>query len=311
MPEGDTLHRLATTLCAEIGDAILGACWLRDRGEVPALRGARVSEVRALGKHLLIRMTPPPGGHAEEAVLHTHLGMPGRWHRPAEGARWREREVPAVRLSFEDGRPEWRCTRPATCELFPRKALRAHPVLRALGPDLCVAGAPTAAVLRRARRARSETIADLLLDQRVACGLGNVYKCELLFLHRLHPGTPVREVPDETLAALYRDGASLLQRNLGPGRRRTRGFDARGPTPRYWVYDRAGQPCARCRAPLSCERQGEGARVTYWCPRCQVRPGRELGDAERRHALRPGVARGTDREPNAPGPARPHSGRPR
>lgn len=274
MPEGDTIHRLARRLSNALVDGRVSKLWLREQGEVAGLRAARVNEVSALGKHLLIALLPEDKSErADEWVLHTHLGMPGRWQRRGEGAAWRQREPPAVELWPRDAPHArgWVCTKPARCELFPRFALRSHPELVSLGPDLLAPPVSYAALLRRARRSPAATIAELLLDQRVACGLGNVYKCELLFLHECDPWSRTTDVSDEEVESLYRHGAELLAANLGPGRRRTRAVDVgsgdRGP--RLWVYDRVGLPCLRCATPIHVDRVGEGARVTYWCPSCQ------------------------------------------
>lgn len=266
MPEGDTIHRLARTLSPLWVGSRVERLWLREHGEVATLRGARVYEVSALGKHLLVGFA----GDREEWVLHTHLGMPGRWHPAGAGAPWRQREVPAVELAVAGDVPPWRCTQPATCELLQRRALRLHPDLRRLGPDLLAPPVPYETVLRRARRSRAILVAELLLDQRVACGLGNVYKNELLFLFGVHPRTPVAALADDEITGFFRRGAELLAANLGPGRRRVRGLgDAESRGPRFWVYDRGGHPCLRCGDPIRVERVGDAARVTYWCPRCQ------------------------------------------
>ncbi len=286
MPEGDTIHRLARQLAPLWVDARVERLWMREHGEVALLRGARVREVSALGKHLLVGFATD----GDEWVLHTHLGMPGRWHRAGTGAPWRQREVPAVEIAVAGGGAPWRCTRPARCELLPRRALRLHPELRRLGPDLLMPPVPFEVVSRRARRSRATLVAELLLDQRVACGLGNVYKNELLFLHGTHPRAPVSGLSDDEIASLFRHGAELLAANLGPGRRRTRGVgDPRSRGPRFWVYDRGGRPCLRCGSAIGVERVGDAARVTYWCPRCQPQrpPAATLAVAPREgHSLR-------------------------
>jgi endonuclease-8 len=109
---------------------------------------------------------------------------------------------------------------------------------------------------------------DVLLDQGVASGIGNVYKSELLFLEGLRPLAPLGEVPDRALAGLYREARRLLAANLGGGPRRTR--FARGPGERLWVYGRRGRPCYRCTATVEGARLGRHLRITYWCPRCQA-----------------------------------------
>ena len=81
MPEGDTIHRLARQLAPLWVDARVERLWMREHGEVALLRGARVREVSALGKHLLVGFA----ADREEWVLHTPLGMPGRWHPTGTG----------------------------------------------------------------------------------------------------------------------------------------------------------------------------------------------------------------------------------
>jgi endonuclease-8 len=65
-------------------------------------------------------------------------------------------------------------------------------------------------------------------------------------------------------------------------RRTTRSSD---PSQRLWVYGRGGKPCRRCDTPIAVRKQGDDARLTYWCPRCQAseRPrGRETEGAEKK-----------------------------
>ena len=145
---------------------------------------------------------------------------------------------------------------------------------RRLGPDL-TRGMPEAGVLRARAMALSPPdtpLVDLLLDQRVACGIGNVYKSEVLFIHRRPPLQPLGEQSLRDFADLYGTATRLLGRNLGGGPRITREIpDGRGP---LWVYGRAGLPCLVCGTPVRRERLGRNPRSTYWCLTCQVaRPG--------------------------------------
>ena len=104
-------------------------------------------------------------------------------------------------------------------------------------------------------------------DQRVASGIGNVYKSEVLFIERLPPDLPLANVSDEQLAACFLLAAELLKRNLGGGMRVTRfENDSAG---RVWVYGRTGQPCLECDTPIKSRRMGRNHRGTFWCPACQ------------------------------------------
>jgi endonuclease-8 len=132
-----------------------------------------------------------------------------------------------------------------------------------LGPDLCRADADLGAAVERMGRLDPDVeIGVALLDQRVACGVGNVYKSEVCFACRVDPFTPVARLDPAARAALIETSARLLRANLGGGRRVTHG---RG----YAVYGRTGRPCPVCGTRVRSRAQGEQARRTYWCPTCQ------------------------------------------
>jgi endonuclease-8 len=126
----------------------------------------------------------------------------------------------------------------------------------------------------RIARRRLRTRADLeigvaLLDQTVLAGVGNVYKSEVLFSAGVSPFAPVGELDDDALDRLIATARDLMLRNLGAGGRRT----TTGLLPgRLWVYRRAGRPCRRCGTAVRRASQGEQARSTYFCPRCQGPP---------------------------------------
>ncbi|MCP5153409.1 MAG: formamidopyrimidine DNA glycosylase [Ectothiorhodospiraceae bacterium] len=267
MPEGDTIHKLAGALDPLLRGKVLRRAVLRRSGP-HALDGRRVESVVALGKHLLI--------HLDDArTLRTHLGMHGSWHRYRPGETWRKPARQAS-LVLETDDVVAVCFNAREVEVEARGGFTAREREQRLGPDLADPTFDAAAAVGRAReRLAAETpLLDVLLDQRVACGLGNVYKNELLFLARIAPQTPLGAVEDTALEVLYDRAAALLGRNTGGGPRTTRFVDdGRG---RLWVYRRAGQPCLVCAATVRRARLGRGLRSTYWCPRCQpeLRPTR-------------------------------------
>ena len=155
--------------------------------------------------------------------------------------------------------------------------------LRALGPDLLSDECDEAEALARITAQGDVEIADVLLDQRVMAGLGNIYKSETLFLCRVNPFTPVRDLEPATIGRLVATAAKLLRANVTDaagggivtyaGLRRTTGRS--DPSARLWVYGRAGKPCRRCGTAVSRRKQGPNARSTYWCERCQPVKGPE------------------------------------
>jgi endonuclease-8 len=166
------------------------------------------------------------------------------------------------------------CRRSYRAELLRTSALRAHPRLARLGPDLLADAPRIGDMVKRARLpAHAEReIGDLLLDQRVASGIGNVYKSEVLFEVRVHPRTKLRELSDEQLITIFETAARLMRLHLLTRRRTSVPLRRRGQpsSQRLWVYGRAGKPCVECGASIERFLQGDMARSTYFCPHCQA-----------------------------------------
>ena len=272
MPEGDTIHRTAERLHA----ALAGQSVVRAESRASQVRalepgrlvGQTVRRVEARGKHLLAWFAP------SGLALHTHLGMHGSWHVYAPGQRWRKPAQRAV-MRLDAGERVAVCFHPRTCELLTAAQVAGHAGLSALGPDALAAIEAGGADLAEARRRLDDrpkwAIAEALLDQAVLAGVGNVYKCEVLFVCGVDPWARVGDLDAATRDALLAAAERLLRANAGPQRRRrtTTGSPAPSPSQRLHVYGRPRRPCPRCATPVRVARQGEQARVTYWCPRCQ------------------------------------------
>lgn len=261
MPEGDTIFRTATVLRAAIaGKPLVGF-------ETPRLRTAPfppktvVRSIEARGKHLLV-------GFGDGRVLHTHMQMSGSWHVYRPGERWQRGEHRVrVRIDVPDAVAV--CFDAPVVELLRERDLPRHPRLSALGPDLCSPDADLGEALVRLERLPTSTeVAVALLDQRVASGVGNVYKSEVLFARRVDPFATLGDLDAATKTGLLETATKMLRANLGGGRRTT----APGG---LTVYGKPGRPCPRCRTPIRSARQGETARTTYWCPSCQRTPAME------------------------------------
>ena len=269
MPEGDTIHKLARAMRPQLLGRRLHRVHVRDRGSVTTMQNKRVEEVVPIGKHLLFAVE---GGW----VVHVHLGMHGAWHHYQRGQTWL-RGVSTAMLSMESGQDVFVCFNAKWVEVLRRIQLRLHPTLSRLGPDLLATAfdGPRVVVRARAVNQAQSHIAALLLDQRVACGIGNVYKSEILFLERVHPWSLLSELTDATICALYRRARVLMQRNLGAGRRNTvmamtdADATAGQSAPRLWVYERTEEPCLRCGNPIRGALQGDESRATFWCSSCQ------------------------------------------
>src|SRR5947207_2984655 len=151
-----------------------------------------------------------------------------------------------------------------------------HRQLQSLGPDLLADEFDDADVLQRMRAHPREAVADVLLNQRIVSGIGNVFKSEILYGARVDPFSSVAALSDEQLSRLVHEARRQLRANvlarsqtLSPafGRRTTRSLD---PREKLWVYGRGGKPCRTCGAPIRATKTGVDARLTYWCPGCQT-----------------------------------------
>ncbi len=255
MPEGDTIHRTANRLRPALeGHAVVRFDAPRLAGDRPA-PGDLIERVEAVGKHLLIRFP-------KQLVLHTHMQMTGSWHlyRPQE--KWAE-PAHLARAVIEVA--EWVavCFSAPTVRTWRNIEGQPNP-LSHLGPDLCLPDVDIDLVVQRvANIAETGTsIADVLLDQRLAAGIGNVYKSEVLWACRVSPFVPIEQVDEVTRRQLFKTAGRQLRSNLTtPSRTTVPGGLA--------VYGRQRQPCRRCRTTIQVRSHGDQARSTYWCPKCQ------------------------------------------
>jgi endonuclease-8 len=259
VPEGDTIHRVANRMRPVlVGQPVVRFEAPRAGRAIPPPRpGTTITGVDAVGKHLLIRFE---GG----TILRTHLRMTGSWHLYAPGERWR-RPAHTARALIEVPHAVAVCFA-APVVALEHERVNGGPAIGHLGPDLVDPDADIDACLARMAALAEPTaeIGDVLLDQRIACGVGNVYKSEVLWAGRVDPFAPVASVDVDIRRLLLDTAARLLRSNVARA-------DASRTTVvgGLAVYGRARRTCRRCGTPIRVARQGDDARVTYWCPTCQ------------------------------------------
>lgn len=243
MPEGDALHRAARRLQVLVGQE-LRVETPHPRAAVkqlaPRLDGRRLEGVEAVGKNLLLRFE---GG----VVLRSHLRMKGRWRvfrrdTPIFGTPWLVLRGDHYVGAMFNG---------AVLELDRGVAQR-------LGPDILDDDPDYDEMLKRVRREdQHREIGDALMDQRLVAGIGNVWKAESLWHARVSPWKPLEHVADDEVRATLEHAHRLMKERL------------EGVIRRANAYRRKGRPCPRCGTAIRSWPQGEGARMTYWCPECQ------------------------------------------
>lgn len=264
MPEGHTIRRLAMDLGERFAGHEVRASSLQDRFTASAalLDGHVLRRTDAYGKHLFLDFSGP-------GWVHIHLGLYGSFRLGAEPA---PPPKGALRLRLHDD-VTWADLRgPTACDLITppeKKAIEAR-----LGPDPLRRGADADKAWARISRSRV-TIAALLMMQDVVAGVGNVYRAEVLFRHRIAPHRPGREITAQEWADVWDDLRTLLKAGVRarrivttlPADRERRSGTARRDDAHY-VYRRAGLPCRVCRTTIRSELLA--GRTLYWCPVCQA-----------------------------------------
>lgn len=244
------------------GDVLTGSDFRVPRLATTDLTGWTVAESASRGKHLLLRLTRDG---EKPLTLHSHLRMDGAWRAYKPGERWSGRPAHLIRVVLRTARSVavgYHLHEVALLPTADEGKLLGH-----LGPDLLGADWDEDEAVRRIAERPDVTIAEALLDQRNLAGVGNLYKAETLFLRGLWPWTPVAEVKD--LPGTVRLAQKLVASNRGRWTQTTTGSLRRGET--SYVYGRRAQPCRKCASAIQKDEQGE--RITYWCPRCQKRTG--------------------------------------
>lgn len=248
MPEGDTVWHTAGVLREHLAGGTLTRCDIRvPRFATVDLTGQVVDEVFSRGKHLFIRVG--------RASIHSHLKMDGSWRVGARAVDHRARIILQTATARAVG------VDLGVLEVLERD--RDGDAVAHLGPDLLGEDWDPALAAANLAARPDRPIAEVLLDQRVLAGVGNVYCNELCFLSGHLPTAPVGDIADpRRLVSRARD---MLWLNRFRWNRCTTG-DTR-PGRQLWVYGRSGQSCRRCGTRIDGDDSSE--RVTYWCPSCQ------------------------------------------
>ena len=304
MPEGHTTHALAARLDRAFAGSSVAVSSPQGKFEDGAalLDGLTLIGASAWGKHLFVQFEG-------ERWLNVHLGLIGKFsvvrhladscsdagpdthpqtpdmpdgHVPVEGQ---------VRLRLLNDTWVGDLRGPTVCAVVaPEKV---DEIQARLGPDPLRSDADPDRALHRIRRS-AKPIAELLMDQAVLAGVGNVYRCEVLFRHRVDPFRPGREIRTTTWQAIWddltilmplgvafgqiltmddqvadalaevADGSAAAHTGALTGARLGERFERR-----FYLYKRTGEPCRTCGSTV--RTQLVAGRNLFWCGRCQRR----------------------------------------
>lgn len=288
MPEGDSVFRAASRVRVEcVGRAVLDA---ETRGPGPSfgrLRGATLDEIETHGKNLFFKFS-------SGLVVHVHLRMTGKLRvvpGTASSGAFRARFV----LGPREGAASEAKGEGTTTLLFlgapvVRLVTRSELVTirERLGADPLRGEISEPEVVEKVF-SYDGTLGEALLSQRVMAGVGNIVKCEALFLAGADPFVSCASCTEETAARVVAKAVELLRASVARKGGAPRDDDAapfatpfrmtrgrpdpyRSPSRREttWVYGRPGEPCRTCGTRIVARPQGQPPRTTYYCPTCQA-----------------------------------------
>ena len=226
-----------------------------------ALTGARVTALGRRAKYGLLHTD-------RDRTLVFHLGMSGRWRIDPETPDPHDHLVLDTadhRFALCDPR------RFGSVDLIDTPALEEWPQFAAMGPEPLGDGL-TATVLWNATRGRKTAIKQLLLDQKIVAGLGNIYVCEALFRAGISPRRAGARVTKPMFERLVPEIRSVLEQSIRDGGSSLRDYAKPDGelgyfATRFQVYGREAEPCIGCASPV--KRVVQGGRSTWYCPRCQ------------------------------------------
>jgi endonuclease VIII len=315
MPEGHSVHRIARQFERSFTGPPVAVSSPQGRfaAGAEALDGHAIVQARAVGKQLFLEfdhqlwlrvhlgmygawdfagdiavtLSPAERGGRSTAVVGANedspwsIGAPRRTRlRMAESEKlgaeleeWPPAPIGQVRVRLLTPHAVADLRGPTACEVQTVEEVDA--TIARLGPDPLVDPDGEERFVANVKK-RNVAIGQLLMDQEVVAGIGNVYRAELLFRARLDPFRPGRDLPEELVRALWRDWVHLLTIGVETGQMLTmdgltgeeleRAKASRDD--RHWVYHRAGEPCRVCGTPIAMAEMA--TRNLYWCPKDQV-----------------------------------------
>jgi endonuclease VIII len=289
MPEGNEIHRWAERHYAAFGLRPVRVDGPQGRfTDSAVIDGRKLQRVMAVGKHLGYDF-------GKDRILHVHLGLQGDFTegsgplRPVKGAlRLRMWNAEAVKrpagadtskphrwYSEDDGsdnlaaeKVAWVELRgPMDCSVYSQEMWET--LLKRLGPDP-LNGDGAGKFVQKVKKSK-KTIGELLMDQSVAAGIGNIFRAELLYRARLNPFTPGKEVEESTLRSIWKDAGALMQAAMIDRRIVTTKTKDRPhkkgqvlKEEAHYVYRRQGRPCFVCGTDILTGVMA--GRNLFWCP---------------------------------------------
>ena len=300
MPEGNEIHRWAERHTAAFAGRPVRVDGPQGRfTDADVLDGRKLERVMAVGKHLGYDF-------GKDRILHVHLGLQGdfsegsgplpevkgalrlrMWNAAAVKRALSKTATPGVPgvskrhrwYSDDDGtdnidpdKVAWVELRgPMDCSVYSQE--KWDGLLKRLGPDPLNGDGPERMVAKVAKSRKP--IGELLMDQTVAAGVGNIFRAELLYRARLSPFRVGKDVEEKTLRSIWKEAGVLMKAGMVDRRIvTTKPADRPHKTGQalkeeaHYVYRRNGRPCFVCGTDVL--KKEMAGRNLFWCPVCQA-----------------------------------------
>jgi endonuclease-8 len=293
MPEGNEIHRWAERHAAAFAGRTVRVDGPQGRfTDADVIDGRKLEQVMAVGKHLGYDF-------GRDRILHVHLGLQGDFTEGSgplpevKGAlrlrMWNAAAVKKPAVPGESKRHAWyseddgtghldpeqiawvELRGPMDCSIYTQEKWDA--LRKKLGPDPLNGDGPEKMLAKVAKSRKS--IAELLMDQTMFAGVGNIFRAELLYRARVSPFLSGKDVDERTLKSMWKDAGVLM-----PAAMVDRRIVTTKPSDRphkkgsvlkeeaHYVYRRSGLPCFVCGTVV--KKQEMAGRNLFWCPRCQA-----------------------------------------
>ncbi len=223
--------------------------------------GQCVQQVQRRGKYLLIRL--------QQGCIIIHLGMSGSLRVLSQAIAPLAHDH--VDIVFADQCLRLRDPRRFGAVLWADDDGLSHDLLNSLGPEPLTSDFDVD-VLFKASRGRQVAVKNFIMNAHIVVGVGNIYASEALFLAGIRPTVKAGKISRKRYEKLVEAIKFVLQKAIDQGGTTLRDFANADGLPGYFkqklnVYDRAGEACYECAAPI--QQKVIGQRSSYYCPHCQ------------------------------------------
>ena len=172
-----------------------------------AITNKKFTEIRAVGKNLFAFF-------GSNRIVHIHFGMSGRWAIFNYGDA--PDPTPTTRLVLTNRRLGVEAHLSAMTVKYGDKSM--YDTLRAkLGEDPLDPKADVEKLRQRVKNS-NKTISKLLMDQAYFCGVGNIYRAEILFVSRMYPEVKGCNLSDEEFDRVWKTSVKLMKAGFKTGR---------------------------------------------------------------------------------------------